>query len=216
MKKEHIKTIIICLITWIVLIGLGFFTSNNGSNKTEKKESATVQENTENETDVMNGNEQTAEDFLTELLAEEINEKNYSDLKIIETTGWEGDDLTGHATATGIYKVVFRNEETVWDETDLISKMFSHYVNVCRKAYENEGINGIEFNIFGDVKDSRGNVANEHVMDISMPKNTFLLYDWDNLFELNYEQIEKDCEGGLWMRNFLSENFNKKKFLYNK
>lgn len=81
------------------------------------------------------------------------------------------------------------------DETDLLKKSLTAYVDFCRTAYTLDGIDSVLFFVSTELRDSRGVDSVQGVFNIEMTRDVFLKYEWDNLrFRPNtLAQIEADC-----------------------
>lgn len=128
--------------------------------------------------------EHSTEDKLTDIF-NNLKIKN-SDYKIVQGT-----------PDTDRYAITFHYDDESWDETWFVTDMFTEYVNLCREGYELDGVNKIQFYVFVDLKDSKGNIKSEKGMAICMPKDKFETYNWDNMkYEKQYETYNADCD--LW------------------
>lgn len=123
---------------------------------------------------------QTTEDKITAII-DSLNFK-YSDLKIYDN----GSKI----------KISLHYDDTSWNETRLCCACLSDYINLCKQAYEIDGIDKIEYYVFIDFIDSRGNEISEKGFAICMTKDNFNKYNWDNMKCITgtYPQIESDCE----------------------
>lgn len=107
---------------------------------------------------------------------------NYSDLEVIE--GMES------------IKISLHYDDIAWDETRLVSDCLTDYVNLCADLYSKEDITKVEYYVFCDLTDSRGNKVSEKAFAMCMTKENFDKYTWDNIkfTEGTYSQIESDSE----------------------
>ena len=123
---------------------------------------------------------QTTEDKITAII-DSLNFK-YSDLKIYDN----GSSV----------KISLHYDEEAWDVTRLCSNCLTDYINLCKQAYEIEGIDKIEYFAFVNMIDPKGNEISEKGFAICMAKANYSTYTWDNLkfVEGSYDQIESDCE----------------------
>lgn len=114
--------------------------------------------------------------------------------QIFSISGIKGTDLK-IVPAQGGYDVQFTHDFTFWDETDFVNRALGSYVAFCKTAYEKTSATGITFWIYGKMTDQRGNENTYNFFSMSMPKETFLSYQWDNIAGVNgiYEQIKSDC-----------------------
>lgn len=94
------------------------------------------------------------------------------------------------------WNVTFTYTGTTWDETSLLRKILSGYVDFCREAYEIEGVDSVLFYTSANGTDGRGQPATFQVFNICMNKDKFAAYNWDAMKARSgsYEQIEADCE----------------------
>ena len=88
---------------------------------------------------------QTTEDKITAII-DSLNFK-YSDLKIYDN----GSSV----------KISLHYDEESWDETRLCSNCLTDYINLCKQAYEIDGIDKIEYFVFVNLMDPRGNEISE-------------------------------------------------------
>lgn len=111
-----------------------------------------------------------------------------------EIVGIRGENLQIVKTADG-YDVSFDYKYPIGDETDFVGKSMGAYVAYCDYVYKETDFSGIKFYIFGNMIDQKGNSNKEKMFVMSMPKDAFLTYDWENLYLLpgTYAQIESDC-----------------------
>lgn len=114
--------------------------------------------------------------------------------QIFTLSGIRGTDLKINV-AQGGYDIRFTHDFNVWDDTDFVNRALGSYVAFCQLAYEKTSANGITFYIWGTMIDSRGNENDYNIFTMSMPKETFLSYKWDNIAGVDgkYEQIKSDC-----------------------
>lgn len=105
-----------------------------------------------------------------------------SDLKIIPS----GSNL----------QISFTSEQTAWDATDFVSRTVTDYIDFCKLAYGLDGVDHVDFYVFTDFTDPKGNTFTEKAVAIGMPKDRFETYNWSGmLFKPGlYEQLEKDCD----------------------
>lgn len=107
---------------------------------------------------------------------------SYSDLDIIQNGG--------------LVKISLHFDDTSWDETSFCRECLSDYVNICSKAYQIEGIETVEYYVFVDLMDAKGNESKAKGFSMCMPKSTYTTYNWENI-KYNpgsYKQIEADSE----------------------
>lgn len=107
---------------------------------------------------------------------------SYSDLDIIQNGG--------------LVKISLHFDDTSWDETSFCRECLSDYVNICSKAYQIEGIETVEYYVFVDLMDAKGNESKAKGFSMSMPKSIYTTYNWENIKynSGSYKQIEADSE----------------------
>lgn len=122
---------------------------------------------------------QTVEDQLTTII-DSLHFK-YSDLEII----------TGSTT-----KISLHYDKESWDETRFCQSCLTDYINLCKQAYALDGIDKVEYYVFVNLTDPKGNETSEKGFSICMSKDVFNTYNWDNLEYVtdSYNQIASDCE----------------------
>lgn len=159
---------------WVVIVIWFIVLANIG-----KKNSAPAQV-TAPEPEVQAEADESIEDQITTAI-DSLN-FNYSDLKVIE--GMES------------LKVSLHYDDTAWDETRLVSNCLTDYVNLCTDLYSRDGITKVEYYVFCDLTDTRGNKVSEKAFAMCMTKENFDKYTWDNIkfTEGTYSQIESDSE----------------------
>lgn len=120
---------------------------------------------------------------LTAIL-DELNIK-YSDLKIVQGT-----------PDTDRYNITYHYDESSWDETHFVDDCLSDYIDLCNKAYQIDGINNIQLYVFTDLMDAKGNPTTEKGFAMSMTKEKYDTYSWENIQYLKgkYDLIEADSE----------------------
>lgn len=123
---------------------------------------------------------QTTEEKLTAII-DSLNFK-YSDLKIYQNEG--------------SVKISLHYDDDSWDETKFCSDCLTDYINLCAQAYQIEGIDNVQYFVFCKLIDSRGNEVSEKGFAMSMLKDKYEAYDWDNIEFVagSYSQIEADSE----------------------
>ena len=107
---------------------------------------------------------------------------HYSDLEITE--------------GSNSVKLSLRYTATAWDETWMVSDCLTDYINICQLLYPLGEVNKIEFYVFCDFTDSKGNEFSEKGFSMCMTKDNFDTYNWENMKfkEGSYYQIESDSE----------------------
>ena len=113
------------------------------------------------------------------------------------------------------YGISFHYDGESWDETSFIVKMFSAYVNVCQDAFALDDVHVVELFVFADMTDQKGNVESTKVFTISMEKEKFLSYNWQNLKgkKIGIDNLQTDCRT-LYIHPGIFQNFNDDKFFY--
>lgn len=167
-KKPFYKKWWFWLLVFLFLLVMG---NMNTKNKSEDPEpAAEVQED-----------QQPTEDPITALVSSMVPKKS-SDLKVIVNEG--------------TVMVSFHYDGDSWDETDFCRESLSDYINLCLKAYELDGVEKVNYAVFVDLIDSKGNADSEKGIQICMPKDVFNTYNWENMKYKpdSYDQIESDCE----------------------
>lgn len=121
----------------------------------------------------------------------------YSDLKI--------------SNNDGNIKISLHYDKESWDETSFCNSCLTDYINICTELYAIEGINNIDYSVFVDLIDTKGNTSSQKGFQISMPKNKFSTYTWENLKFIpgSYEQIEADSEIYIYPGIKQNVDFNK-------
>ncbi len=96
-----------------------------------------------------------------------------------------------------IIKISADDNVTYWNDNDFINTMFSRYIDYCRVVYDKYDVTRVDMFIRSEVMDKKGNIGKAYVFKISMPKDNFITYNWENLSgsKLNWDDIEKDCYG---------------------
>lgn len=115
---------------------------------------------------------------------------------IIDEQGFSYSDLDVVQTDSGLVKISLHYDDTSWDETDFCRECMSDYINICSKAYQIEGIEKVEYYVFVDLMDAKGNESSAKGFSMEMFKSTFNTYNWENI-KYNpdsYKQIESDAD----------------------
>lgn len=146
-----------------------------GNLKTGKKEPAAPEPKPE----VVEEAPKSLEDQLTDLI--DSLHFQYSDLEIV----------TGSTT-----KISLHYDKESWDETRFCQNCLTDYINLCKQAYSLDGIDKVEYYVFVNLIDAKGNETSEKGFSICMAKDAFTTYNWDNLEYVpdSYTQIASDCE----------------------
>lgn len=114
---------------------------------------------------------------------------------IIDSLNFKYSDLQIYDNGSSV-KISLHYDEEAWDVTRLCSNCLTDYINLCKQAYEIDGIDKIEYFAFVNMIDPKGNEISEKGFSICMTKANYSTYTWDNLkfIEGSYDQIESDCE----------------------
>lgn len=115
---------------------------------------------------------------------------------IIDEQGFSYSDLDVIQTDSGLVKISLHYDDTSWDETAFCRECMSDYINICSEAYQIEGIEKVEYFVFVDLMDAKGNESKGKGFSMSMTKSVFDTYNWENI-KYNpdsYKQIESDAE----------------------
>ena len=160
---------------WVLVFFFFVACANMNTKKTAPTESAPVAEATTQE------EPQEEKDPITAIIDEQG--FSYSDLDVIQTD-------------SGLMKISLHYDDTSWDETDFCRECMSDYINICSKAYQIEGIEKVEYYVFVDLMDAKGNESKGKGFSMSMTKSVFDTYNWENI-KYNpdsYKQIESDAD----------------------
>lgn len=166
---------------WFWVLVFFFFLACASSNvqKTKTTETAPVAEATTQEEPKEEPQEEE-KDPITAIIDEQG--FSYSDLDVIQNNG--------------IVKISLHYDDTSWDETDFCRECMSDYINICSKAYQIEGIEKVEYSVFVDLMDAKGNESKDKGFSMSMTKSVFDTYNWENIKynPSSYKQIESDAD----------------------
>lgn len=158
------------LLVFLFLLVMG----NMNTQKTAPTDSAPVAEATTQE------EPQEEKDPITAIIDEQG--FSYSDLDVIHSSG--------------LVKISLHYDDTAWDETDFCRECLSDYINMCSKIYQIEGIDKVEYYVFVDLMDAKGNESKGKGFSMSMSKSVFDTYNWENI-KYNpdsYQLIESDAD----------------------
>lgn len=166
---------------WFWVLVFFFFLACASSNvqKTKTTETTPVAEATTQEEPKEEPQEEE-KDPITAIIDEQG--FSYSDLDVIQNNG--------------IVKISLHYDDTSWDETDFCRECMSDYINICSKAYQIEGIEKVEYYVFVDLMDAKGNESKGKGFSMCMTKSVFDTYNWENI-KYNpdsYKQIESDAD----------------------
>lgn len=81
----------------------------------------------------------------------------------------------------GIHLVNYTPADGYADETDVIRKGISNYINYAREAYQLDGVTSITINMHLPMIDAKGNREKVCGLRISMMKEYFESFKWENL-----------------------------------
>lgn len=169
-KKPFYKKWWFWVLVFLFLLVMG----NMNTQKTAPAESSPAVEATTQE------EPQEEKDPITAIIDEQG--FSYSDLEVLQSSG--------------LVKISLHYDDTSWDETDFCRECMSDYINICSKAYQIEGIEKVEYYVFVDLMDAKGNESKGKGFSMSMTKSVFDTYNWENI-KYNpdsYKQIESDAE----------------------
>ena len=115
---------------------------------------------------------------------------------IIDEQGFTYSDLDVVQTDSGLVKISLHYDDTSWDETDFCRECMSDYINICSKIYQIDGIEKVEYSVFVDLMDAKGNESSAKGFSMGMFKSTFNTYNWENIKynPSSYKQIESDAD----------------------
>lgn len=83
--------------------------------------------------------------------------------------------------AGGIHLVNYEPAGGYADETDVVRKGMSNYINYAREAYQLDGVTTITINMHLTMIDEKGNKEKVCALRISMGKEYFESFKWENL-----------------------------------
>lgn len=114
---------------------------------------------------------------------------------IIDSLKFKYSDLQIYDNGSSV-KISLHYDSSSWDETHFCSDCLTDYINLCQQGYEIPGIDKIEYYVFVDFQDAKGNEKSEKGFAICMTKKNYETYTWENMEykEGSYSQIESDCE----------------------
>lgn len=91
----------------------------------------------------------------------------------------KGIDVTyGDKTKTAY---ITYTDTNFWDETDAVRNTYTKLVKYGKKAFEINEVNEISITIITGIRDFYGNTTNEDVVVISMTKDSFNKFNWEEL-----------------------------------
>lgn len=100
------------------------------------------------------------------------------------------------SNSNGTIKISLHYDDSSWDETSFCNSCLTDYINICSELYSNDDINMVEYSVFVDLIDSKGNVNPNKGFSMRMSKSAYTTYTWENMaFKADsYKQIESDSE----------------------
>lgn len=158
------------LLVFLFLLVMG----NLNTQKTAPAETAPATEATTQEAP------QEEKDPITAIIDEQG--FSYSDLDVIQNNE--------------LVKISLHYDDTSWDETDFCNSCLTDYINICSKIYQIDGIEKVEYFVFVNLTDAKGNESKDKGFSMSMSKSVFDTYNWENI-KYNpdsYQQIESDAD----------------------
>lgn len=140
---------------WLIVILILFFISNNYENNKQ------VGSNDINNTNsIIESKEKTMEEKIKEVLKD----KNNIEISTIDN------------------KVIVKYKtDTPLTFNTLLREVLSLYVKIGKIIYNNNNIQEFDFVINGDITDEYGNKKIDRLIEILMPKDNFVKYQWENL-----------------------------------
>lgn len=96
----------------------------------------------------------------------------------------------------GLVKISLHYDKESWDETTFCNSCLTDYINICSELYQIEDINKVEYYVFVDLIDSKGNKDSQKGFSMCMPKDVYSSYTWENMEFMpdSYKQIEADSD----------------------
>lgn len=167
---------------WVLVF---FFLLVMGNLNTGKKAPAATTPNKEDPQEVMEAPQESEEPQTIEAQI----------TSIIDSLHFKYSDLQIQDNGSSI-KISLHYDQDSWDETRFCSDCLTDYINLCKEAYNIDGIDKVEYYIFVNMIDARGNENSQKGFAICMEKDVFNTYNWDNLKFMpdSYKQISSDCE----------------------
>jgi hypothetical protein len=114
---------------------------------------------------------------------------------IIDSLNFKYSDLKIYVNGSSV-KISLHYDKESWDETTFCSNCLTDYINLCSEAYQISGIERIEYYVFCDLVDNRGNATSQKGFAMCMLKEKYNAYTWKNMEFISgsYSQIEADSE----------------------
>jgi len=198
-EEKHILSYVGLGIAILMLI-IGVANYKPGSSTSTKQDASVEENSTEQIAEVTEVTEVTEEQPAEEQPAEESQPETTEDKikSIVDAQNFKYSDYryVTNPDDSGDISITLHYDEASWNETGFIVSCLSDYINICRDAYTLDGITEIEYYVYCDFTDTKGNVSSQKAFAISMKKENFDTYNWDNLKGNSkaYSQIESDCE----------------------
>lgn len=97
------------------------------------------------------------------------------------------------------YQISYYPTEYYMGDVYIVKNNISHYINYCRQIYSLDDMDNIEFQVYMEMLDAKGNYKEDLVMSIRMDQDEFSTYNWDNMEGRKiFEQFSESCEY-LWI-----------------
>lgn len=146
-------------------------------------------------------------------VVEEPQEEQDPIVSMVDSLKMEYSDLSYETTGDTL-NISLHYDGAFWDETDFVRSCLTHYINLCKQAYEMEGIETLDYTVNVDLIDPKGNEVPERALEFSMPKSTFSTYNWDNmkLKTDSFNQIDADAQ--IYIHPGIRQNLNYSKVFY--
>lgn len=175
---------------WVLVILVIGMIGNAVDPKKPKEEASTAassleetKEESKEEPPVEENEPQTTEEKIAAIV--DAQHFKYSDYRFVTSPNDDGN-----------ISITLHYDDASWNETGFVVSCLTDYINICKEAYTIEGITKVEYYVFCDFTDVKGNPKTEKGFAICMIKENFETYNWDNIKGRSdaYPQIEKDCE----------------------
>lgn len=102
---------------------------------------------------------------------------------------------TEYDEESGLFSTAYGGQSTFWDEAKIVEGMFSSLVIIGGEVFQVEGVNRLKISVENPLTDSYGKESIETVASITMSKDEYEKYDWDNLrFQPIYYQMQQSAE----------------------
>lgn len=186
-EEKHILTYVgLGLAAFMLIVGI-ITTKQSPSNSAQEaseQEAAAIEASTTTEEPPIEDNQpETTEDKIKAIV--DAQHFKYSDYRFVTSPSDAGD-----------VSITLHYDDGSWNETSFVVSCLTNYINICKDAYNIDGITQVEYYVFCDFTDPKGNQSSQKAFAISMKKDNFVTYNWDNLKGNSkaYSQIEEDCE----------------------